>query len=76
MTLDVERADGSRHEVDGRWMVAEEASLSVGSELRVLVDPECAEHIAIDWEETCAIYRRKTDERRRALMAGVPEKRR
>lgn len=71
MTLDVERADGARYEVRGRWMLAAGEPLTVGSELRVRVDPERKSRLAIDWEETREIHRRKAAERRDLLSVGV-----
>lgn len=72
MTLDVERANGFRFEVQDRWMVAAGEPISVGSELCVLVDPEDHDRVAIDWSGTRQVYREKTAERRRLLSAGVP----
>lgn len=72
MTLDVERSDGVRYEVQDRWMVAGDEPVTVGSELAVLVDPERRGRIAIDWERTREIRRRKGEERRELLTVGVP----
>lgn len=72
MTLDVQRADGARYEVQDRWMVAGNEPIAVGSELSVLVDPERRSRLVIDWERTRRLQDERQEERRRLLPVGVP----
>lgn len=72
MTLDVQRADGARYEVQDRWMVAGDEPIAVGSEIRVLVDPERRGRLVIDWDRTRQLHNEKQEERRRLLPVGVP----
>jgi putative oligomerization/nucleic acid binding protein len=72
MTLEVVRADGARYDVHDRWMVLGGEPISVGTELRVFVDPTCPDRVAIDWDETRRVNRKKSEERRRLLSVGIP----